>query len=114
MTRFNAALRLCVFAVAAVLLVKQKIQAADSKPASHTFIASISGIVCDGCKSHIKEAFSKLEGVTNVEVAAGSEPGIHSVTITSSSEMLTKEQAIASLGSFAATYTVKTWEKKGS
>ena len=83
---------------------------ADDKPV--TYQATITGIVCNGCKDHIRESFTKLEGVSGVEITTGTAPGTHAVTVTSSAGNLTKEQAIATLGAQASTYGVQTWEKK--
>ena len=90
----------------------------SSAPQAHagdqpvTFVATVTGIVCDGCKDHIRQSFTKLEAVTSVEIVAGAAPGTHAVTVTTTSAKLTKEQAIASLGEQASTYVVQTWEKK--
>lgn len=59
----------------------------------------------------VREAFSKLAGVSSVEIEPGEDPGTQKVTVKSTSAELTKEQAIASLGDKAARYVVQTWKK---
>lgn len=76
-----------------------------------TYIAEMSGMVCAGCKEHVTASFTKLEGVSKVEIVVGDKPGTQKVTLTSTSAALTKEQAVAALGSAASTYIVHDWKK---
>lgn len=76
-----------------------------------TYIAEMTGMVCAGCKDHVTASFTKLEGVSKVQIVPGDKPGTQKVTVTSSSTGLTKEQAVASLGSSASTYVVHAWKK---
>jgi copper chaperone CopZ len=109
MTRQTFVVRLsALLALGLTFLITQ----ATAGEKSVTFVATVTGIVCDGCKTHIRESFSKLEGVSNVEISAGSAPGTHAVTVTTTSEKITKAQAIASLGAEASTYLVQLWERK--
>jgi copper chaperone CopZ len=71
----------------------------------------MSGMVCAGCKDHVTASFTKLEGVSKVEIAIGDKPGTQKVTVTSTSPAITKEQAVAALGSSASTYIVHGWKK---
>lgn len=75
------------------------------------YIAEMTGMVCAGCKDHVTASFTKLEGVTKVQIVPGDKAGTQKVTVTSTSPNLTKEQAIASLGSSASTYIVHEWKK---
>ena len=75
------------------------------------YIAEMTGMVCAGCKDHVTASFSKLEGVSKVQIVPGDKPGTQKVTVTSSSTALTKEQAVAALGSSASTYVVHAWKK---
>jgi copper chaperone CopZ len=83
--------------------------AADSKPVIYT--AEMTGMVCAGCKEHVTRALSKLEGVLKVEIVSGDKPGTQKVTVTSSKDSLTKEQAVTALGAAASTYIVHAWKK---
>ena len=76
-----------------------------------TYVAEMSGMVCAGCKDHVTASFTKLEGVSKVEIAIGDKPGTQKVTVTSTSPAITKEQAVAALGSSASTYIVHGWKK---
>lgn len=76
-----------------------------------TYVAEMSGMVCAGCKEHVTASFTKLEGVSKVEIVVGDKPGTQKVTLTSTSAVLTKEQAVAALGSAASTYIVHDWKK---
>lgn len=73
--------------------------------------AEMTGMVCAGCKDHVTAAFTKLEGVSKVEIVPADKPGAQKVTVTSTAPALTKEQAVAALGSSASTYVVHTWKK---
>ena len=75
------------------------------------YIAEMTGMVCAGCKDHVTASFTKLEGVTKVQIVPGDKAGTQKVTVTSTSASLTKEQAIATLGSSASTYIVHEWKK---
>lgn len=76
-----------------------------------SYVAEMTGMVCAGCKDHVTAAFTKLEGVSNVAIVVGDKPGTQKVTVTSTSAALTKEQAVAALGTSAATYVVHQWQK---
>lgn len=76
-----------------------------------SYIAEMTGMVCAGCKDHVTASFTKLEGVTKVQIVPGEKAGTQKVTVTSTSASLTKEQAVASLGSSASTYIVHEWKK---
>lgn len=82
---------------------------AGDKPVTYT--AEMSGMVCGGCKDHVTAAFTKLDGVSNVQIVPGDKPGTQKVTVTSTSTTLTKEQAVTALGSSATTYLVHAWKK---
>lgn len=83
--------------------------AADDKPV--TYIAEMTGMVCAGCKDHVTASLTKLAGVSKVEIVPGEKPGTQKVTVTSSKDSLTKEQAVAALGPSASTYIVHAWKK---
>lgn len=82
---------------------------ADDKPV--TYVAEMSGMICAGCKDHVTASFNKLEGVSNVQIVPGDKPGTQKVTVTTTAAALTKEQAVAALGSSASTYIVHAWKK---
>lgn len=83
--------------------------AADGKTV--TYVAEMTGMVCAGCKEHVTASFTKLEGVSKVQIVVGEKPGTQKVTVISSKDSLTKEQAVASLGASASTYIVHAWKK---
>jgi copper chaperone CopZ len=76
-----------------------------------SYIAEMTGMVCAGCKDHVTAAFTKLDGVSKVQIVPGDKPGTQKVTVTSTSPSLTKEQAVAALGTSASTYIVHAWTK---
>ena len=75
------------------------------------YIAEMTGMICAGCKDHVTASFTKLDGVSKVQIVPGDKPGTQKVTVTSTSPTLTKEQAVAALGTSASTYTVLAWKK---
>ncbi len=79
--------------------------------AAVSYIAEMTGMVCAGCKDHVTASFTKLDGVSKVQIVPGDKPGTQKVTVTSTSPTLTKEQAVAALGSSASTYVVHAWKK---
>ncbi len=76
-----------------------------------TYVAEMTGMVCAGCKDHVTASFTKLEGVSNVQIVAGDKPGTQKVTVISTATSLSKEQAVAALGASASTYVVHAWKK---
>jgi copper chaperone CopZ len=96
------------FLLALLLLVGAPVFAGD-QPVTYT--AEMSGMICAGCKDHVTTAFNKLDGVSNVKIVPGDKPGTQKVTVTSTSTAITKEQAVAVLGSSASTYVVHVWKK---
>lgn len=94
------------FALAAIFAAP--VMAAD---APVNYVAEMTGMVCAGCKDHVTASFTKLEGVSKVVIVPGDKPGTQKVTVTSSSASLTKEQAVAALGTSASTYVVHDWKK---
>jgi copper chaperone CopZ len=75
------------------------------------YVAEMTGMVCAGCKDHVTASFTKLEGVSKVQIVPGEKPGTQKVTVTSTAPSLTKEQAVAALGASASTYIVHAWKK---
>jgi uncharacterized protein YrrD len=60
-------------------------------------------------------AFKSLEGVTDVKVEAGENPGTQLVMVkTDGSAELSKRDAIKSLGDMASKYVVKDWKLQGA
>ncbi len=96
------------FFLALLALFSTHVLAGDA-PVS--YIAEMTGMVCAGCKDHVTASFTKLDGVSKVQIAPGDKPGTQKVTVTSTSPTLTKEQAVAALGTSASTYIVHTWKK---
>ncbi len=96
------------FLFAVLALFAAPAMAAD---APVNYIAEMTGMVCAGCKDHVTASFTKLEGVSKVQIAPGDKPGTQKVTVTSTSSSLTKEQAVAALGTSASTYIVHAWKK---
>lgn len=97
-----------IFLLTFTLLVSLPVLAADK---AVTYVAEMTGMVCAGCKDHVTASFNKLEGVSSVQIAAGDKPGTQKVTVTSTAVGLTKEQAVAALGTSASTYVVHAWKK---
>jgi copper chaperone CopZ len=75
------------------------------------YIAEMTGMGCAGGKDHVTASFTKLEGVSKVQIVPGEKAGTQKVTVTSTSPNLTKEQAVAALGTSASTYIVHEWKK---
>jgi copper chaperone CopZ len=96
------------FLLTLTFLVSLPVLAADK---AVTYVAEMTGMVCAGCKDHVTASLTKLEGVSNVQIVAGDKPGTQKVTVTSTAASLTKEQAVAALGTSASTYVVHAWKK---
>jgi len=78
--------------------------AADGdKPASYT--ATVTGVVCGSCKMHITEAFKKLHA-EDVHFSRGEKENTQKVTFSSTSNNLSKEDAVKALGDQASRYEV--------
>ena len=100
-----------ILTAALSLLLLSSGVAADGKNTT-TYAAGMTGVMCDGCKAHIREAFSKLEGIDakSITIEAGEKQGTRKVTFKSASAKLKKEDAVKSLGEQATKYVVVTFE----
>ena len=72
----------------------------------HTFEGEVTGVVCQACSDHVKAALGKMPGVSSVTIKRGEKAGAHSLTIVSTAEKITKEDANKALGEFAKSYSV--------
>jgi hypothetical protein len=84
---------------------------ADDKTAT-TYVVGMTGVTWGGCKTHVREAFAKLEGVDSktITIEAGKKEGTQAVSFKSTSAKLKKEDAVKSLGKEATKYVVVTFE----
>lgn len=101
--------------VAAALLSSAAGQAGDTKTAGakvFQYTATVAGIICDSCEKHVREALSKLPGVSKVEIKSSDDPGRKKLIVTATSANLEKSDAVESLGDYAAQYTVMDWKKE--
>lgn len=105
---FTALMKAFLFLILAAVL---SINAFAGDTKAVTYVAEMTGMVCAGCKQHVTESFTKLEGVSKVEIVPGDKPGTQKVTVTSTTAGLTKEQAVTALGASASTYVVHQWKK---
>lgn len=81
---------------------------------ARTYTAEVAGIMCSACSARVREAFSRLEGVTQVKVKKSDQAGVGVVEITSTSARLTKEAAVKALGDGASSYNILNFKLTGS
>lgn len=94
------------------LLLAAVVHAGEEKKAV-TYEGQITGVVCASCKSHITAALSKkLENVVSVDVKAGDTPETQKLIVVANNDTITKETAIAALGTYAKNYQILTLDKK--
>lgn len=96
-------------AIALSLLFTTASHAAD--PATHTYTSEVAGMMCSACSEKVKHALGTLEGVKSVTVKTSGKPGVGRVEIKSTSEKLTKEAAVKSLGESASSYNILTFKR---
>ena len=78
---------------------------ADGEKAT-PYTATVTGVVCGSCKMHVTEALKKLPGVDNIHFAKGEKENTQEVTFSSTSESLSKDDAVKALGTQASRYEV--------
>jgi len=96
------------------LLATAALQAGDAKK-SVTYEGKITGVVCVSCKEHVSGALKqKLPGVVSVDVKPGDDPADEEkkLIIVADSEEITKDTAMAALGTYAKNYTIVSLDKK--
>jgi hypothetical protein len=95
-------------------LAAAALQAGDEKKAV-TYEGKITGVVCVSCKEHVAGALKqKLPGVVSVDVKPGQDPASEEkkLIIVADSQEITKDTAMAALGTYAKNYTIVSLEKK--
>lgn len=102
-------MRILMFAVLFVLSLPAR--AEEGKSAQ--YCATMTGIVCQSCKSTVIESFKKIPGVTGVDFAKGDKEGTHKLTLTATGE-LTKNDAERALGGHASEFAIISFEKTRS
>ncbi|MEZ0390186.1 MAG: heavy-metal-associated domain-containing protein [Verrucomicrobium sp.] len=85
--------------------------AADTPPKGTPYTATVTGMVCNACRTHVTDALKKLPGVTQVEITRGEQENTQKVTFASQVDNLTKQDAINALGQSASQYQVLSLEK---
>lgn len=90
---------------AAILLCVSSLIADD------TYVATLSGIDCNGCKQTIAQSLGKLEGVKTIRISKVSDDTHRMTIITDGSASLSKQQADNALKK-ADHYRIKSWSKK--
>lgn len=88
--------------------------ASAADPAVHKYTAEVAGVMCSACSDKVKVAFESLPGVKSVKVKRGDKPAVARVEIESTSDKLTKEAAVKSLGDSASSYNVLNFKLAGS
>ena len=78
-----------------------------STGASHTYVATFTGVTCSACKAHVSEAIAKLPGGSNAKFEAGEKEGTQKVTFTASCDKVAKDKLVEALGDGAKTYVVQ-------
>lgn len=85
--------------------------AGDEK--STTYTGEITGVVCAACKAHVTAALTeKLPGVEKVDITKGDKEGVNKITIVAKQSDVTKDTAMAALGTLATSYEITSLTKK--
>ena len=80
--------------------------------ALHKYTAEVAGVMCSACSDKVKVSFESLPGVKSVKVKKGDKPAVARVEILSTSEALTKEAAVKSLGGSASSYSIVAFKRE--
>lgn len=75
------------------------------------YTATVTGIVCQECKAKMTSAMKNLPGVVAVEFAKGPKAGSQIVSFTTSSDAITKDDAIKALGEHAKEFIIQSFDK---
>lgn len=86
---------------------EKKDTAAAGAPATHTYVATFTGVTCVACKAHVKEAIAKLPGGATTDIKAGEKEGTTLVTFTATCDGVCKSKLVEALGEGAKTYVVQ-------
>ncbi|MDF1859399.1 MAG: heavy metal-associated domain-containing protein [Verrucomicrobiales bacterium] len=76
-----------------------------------TYIGSLSGIDCTGCKKTIAKSIGKLKGVKTIRIEKKSENSHKLIVITDGSKAISKADAIKALGKNVDHYKITGWSK---
>lgn len=85
-----------------------------AEPPLHKYTAEVAGVMCSACSDKVTVAFKSLPGVKSVKVKKSDKPAVARVEIESTSDALTKEAAVKSLGDSASSYNVVNFQRSGS
>lgn len=82
------------------------------EPAKTSYTATVTGVVCGSCRTHVETAVKKLPGAGDITFQKGFKDETQQVLFTATSATLVKEDVIKALGEDAESYKVLSLEKK--
>ena len=95
-----------IIRIITVILALGTLLGAKEPQATHTYEGEVAGVVCSACSAKVKAALGKLPGVSSVVITASDKPGTAKLKVVSTSDGLTKDAAIKSLGTDANHYLI--------
>jgi hypothetical protein len=99
--------------VAAVFLAISALasSAFAADPPANTYVAAVSGVVCQECKAKLTFSIKKLPGVKELAFSKGDQPGEQKITFASSATSLEKGDIVKALGDSANEFKVLSLDK---
>jgi copper chaperone CopZ len=96
-----------------VILVATFALAASTATAGETttYVGSLSGVDCTGCKKTIAKSIGKLKGVKTIRIEKISANSHKLIVITDGSKAISKAEAIKALGKNVDHYQITGWSK---
>ncbi|GAA5143700.1 hypothetical protein GCM10023213_32150 [Prosthecobacter algae] len=77
--------------------------------ADPTFVyqGEVSGVFCSVCSSHVKAALMTIQGVQDVKIKIAPEGQLPKLTLTATTDRLTREDAVKALGDKAKDFDIR-------
>lgn len=77
-----------------------------------TYVGTLTGIECSGCKRTIAQSLGKMKGVRTIQIKKTGERTHQLTVITDGSKVLTRADATAALKK-AEHYKIQSWSRRG-
>lgn len=88
-----------------ILLLVIPCKAADP---AFVYQGEVAGVFCSVCSSHVKTALMKIPGVQDVKIKIAPEGQLPRLTLTATTDQLTREDAVRALGDKAKNFNIRT------
>lgn len=88
----------------AILLTLTPCHAADP---AFVYQGEVAGVFCSACSAHVKTALMTIKGVKDVKIKIAPEGQLPKLTVTATTDHLTREDAVKALGEQAKNFDIR-------